>query len=145
VEESRSGEAADRTSRFFRWEVRLTPEEVAKAAAHYGAVGSVKDIVPRRIGTSGRVVELAVVGSEGEIVLKGLKIRFALGLKENLFVIDRELDEGGNVKLFVFTGKGWGHGVGLCQVGAFGMARAGSSYGQILAHYYPGTLVEQVY
>ncbi len=145
AELSRMGESADRTSRYFRWEVRMSPEDVAKSIARYGDVGVVKDVVPRRIGVSGRVVDLAVVGSKGDLLLKGMKIRFALGLRENLFVIDREIGDGGQVAQFVFTGKGWGHGVGLCQVGAYGMARAGSSYEQILAHYYPGTSLARSY
>jgi len=98
----------------------------------------VRDLVPRRLGVSGRVVELAVEGTTGELVLKGLKVRWGLGLRENLFVINRERDARGAVERFVVTGKGWGHGVGLCQVGAFGMALAGSSYEDILKHYYTG-------
>jgi stage II sporulation protein D len=145
VVHSRLGAAADHTSRYFRWEARLTPVEVAKAIARYGKVGKVRDVVPRRIGSSGRVVELAVVGTEGEVTLRGLKIRWALGLRDNLFVVDRELADGGDVQRFVFTGKGWGHGVGLCQVGAYGMARAGALHEAILAHYYPGIAVEKVY
>jgi stage II sporulation protein D len=82
------------------------------------------------------VIELAIHGSNRDIVLKGLEVRFALGVRENLFVIDRELERDGSVRQFVFTGKGWGHGVGLCQVGAFGMAQSGSTYDQILKHYY---------
>jgi peptidoglycan hydrolase-like amidase len=145
AELSRMGESADRASRYFRWEVRMTPADVARSIARYGDVGAVKDVVPRRIGVSGRVVDLAVVGSDGELLLKGMKIRFALGLRENLFVIDRELGDDGQVAQFVFTGKGWGHGVGLCQVGAYGMARTGSTYSQILAHYYPGTSLARSY
>ena len=125
-------------SRGYNWEVRLTPGEVAAAVSRYGNVGSVKDLVPRRIGVSGRVVELAVVGSDGELVLKGLKVRRALGVRENLFVVGREMDRGGAVERFVVAGKGWGHGVGLCQVGASGMAEAGASYEDILRHYYTG-------
>ncbi len=53
-------------------------------------------------------------------------MRWGLGLRENLFVIDREKDAAGDVTRFVFTGKGWGHGVGLCQVGSLGMAQAGA-------------------
>jgi stage II sporulation protein D len=104
----------------------------------YGKAGRVLDLQVRRTGVSGRVIELAVQGTEREIVLKGLEVRFALGVRENLFVIDRELAKDGSVRQFVFTGKGWGHGVGLCQVGAFGMAQAGASYEDILKHYYSG-------
>jgi stage II sporulation protein D len=141
ADQSRLGPAADRSSRYYRWEVRLTPAEVASAVARYGQVGTVRDVVPRRLGVSGRVVELAVLGSGQELVLQGLKVRWGLGLRENLFVIDRELDAAGEVARFVFTGKGWGHGVGLCQVGASGMAQAGSTYDQILKHYYTGVSV----
>jgi stage II sporulation protein D len=141
AEQSRLGAAADRGSRYYRWEVRLTPAEVASAVARYGQVGTVRDVVPRRLGVSGRVVELGVLGSESELVLQGLKVRWGLGLRENLFVIDRELDPSGEVARFVFTGKGWGHGVGLCQVGASGMAQAGATYDQVLKHYYAGIQV----
>lgn len=138
AEQSRMGPAADRSSRFYRWEERLTPAQIAKSMERYGIPGRVLDLHVRRTGVSGRVIELAVQGSEREIVLKGLEVRFALGVRENLFVIDRELAGDGSVREFVITGKGWGHGVGLCQVGAFGMAQAGSTYEQILKHYYAG-------
>jgi stage II sporulation protein D len=123
----------------------LTPQQVAEGVARYGDPGSVKDVVPRALGVSGRVGELAVVGSRGEVVLKGLKIRSALGLRENLFVLDRELDAAGQVKQFVFTGKGWGHGVGLCQVGSSGLAQTGATYEQILKHYYTGINLDRAY
>jgi stage II sporulation protein D len=136
-EQTRRGAAADRSSKYYNWEVRLTPREVAQAISRYGSVGEVRDLVPRRLGVSGRVVELAVEGSAGELLLKGLRVRWGLGLRENLFVIGRESGASG-IERFVFTGKGWGHGVGLCQVGAFGMAQSGSSYEAILKHYYSG-------
>ena len=106
----------------------MTPAEVAGAIARYGSVGAVRDIVPKRLGVSGRVVELEVVGALGQLDLKGLQVRWGLGLRENLFVINRETGPRGDVERFVITGKGWGHGVGLCQVGAFGMAQAGSTF-----------------
>lgn len=120
------------------WESRLTPAEVASALSRYGTVGEVHDIVPRRTGVSGRVVELAVVGSSGEVVLKGLKVRWGLGLRDSLFVVEREVAEDGAVERFVITGRGRGHGVGLCQLGAWGMARAGATFDGILKHYYRG-------
>jgi stage II sporulation protein D len=69
----------------------------------------------------------------------------ALGLKEDLFVMDRQYDKDGNVSVFVFSGKGWGHGVGMCQVGAYGMALRGKTYREILAHYYSGAEVTGAY
>ncbi len=128
----------NQTSRYYRWKADLTPADVARKIARYGSVGQVRDLVPRRLGVSGRVVELEVQGTSGDLLLKGLKVRWGLGLRENLFVIDRETDPQGQVQRFVISGKGWGHGVGLCQVGAFGMAQAGATYEGILHHYYTG-------
>jgi stage II sporulation protein D len=145
AQQSRLGPSADRTSRYFRWEVRLTPAELQKAVASQGGVGRVRDVAVRRLGVSGRVVELAVIGSDRELLLRGLKIRWALGLRENLFVVERELDEKGEVSRFLFTGKGWGHGVGLCQVGAYGMAKAGAPFEEILRHYYSGVRIQSAY
>ncbi|MGE0454082.1 MAG: SpoIID/LytB domain-containing protein [Vicinamibacteria bacterium] len=136
VEQPTQGVASDRGSRYSSWELRLTPEQVAIGVGRYGNVGRVRDLIPRRIGVSGRVVDLSVLGSDGELLLSGLRVRWGLGLRENLFVVDRELAADGSVARFVFTGRGWGHGVGLCQVGAYGMAHAGATYAQILGHYY---------
>jgi stage II sporulation protein D len=141
AERTPHGAAASYASRYYRWEARLTPSDVARSLARYGSVGLVRDIVPKRLGVSGRVVEADVIGSEGDIDLKGLQVRWGLGLRENLFVIDRETGPQGDVRRFVITGKGFGHGVGLCQVGAFGMAQAGSTFEQILRHYYTGIAV----
>ena len=138
AEQSRMGPSADRSSRFYRWEERLTPAQIAKSMGRYGNPGVVRDLQVRRTGVSGRVIELVVQGSERDVILKGLDVRFALGVRESLFVIDRELAKDGSVRQFVLTGKGWGHGVGLCQVGAFGMAQAGARYEEILKHFYSG-------
>jgi stage II sporulation protein D len=128
----------DRASPHYHWQTRLTPLDVARSIGRYGEVGRVRDLVPTRLGVSGRVVELKVVGTEGELDLRGLRVRLGLGLRENLFVIEREKGLRGEVQRFVITGKGWGHGVGLCQVGAFGMAQGGATFEEILRHYYTG-------
>jgi len=145
ADQSLLGASADRTSKVYKWEVRLTPEELATAISRYGEVGAVRDVTPRRYGVSGRVTELMVTGTDGELLLRGLRVRWGLGLRENLFVIDRERDASGTIRRFIFTGKGWGHGVGLCQVGSFGMAQAGSTYDRILQHYYTGITLQQAY
>ncbi len=145
ADQSLLGASADRTSKVYKWEVRMTPVELGTAVARYGDVGAVRDVTPRRFGVSGRVIELAVTGADGDLVLRGLRVRWGLGLRENLFVVDRERDQAGGVRQFIFTGKGWGHGVGLCQVGSFGMAQAGSTYDHILQHYYTGITLAQAY
>ena len=74
----------------------------------------------------------------GPVLLAGLEIRFALGLPETLFSVVSGKEAGGT-PVFTFYGRGWGHGVGLCQNGAFGLALAGKTSTEILARYYPGT------
>ncbi len=138
--EPATGPAADRSSRYFRWEVRATPEELSRNAPAGPHRRPARPGSAAAGGLGTRVVELAVVGRDAGQVLRGLRIRSALGLRENLFVIDRERDAQGGVRRFIFTGKGWGHGVGLCQVGAFGMAQAGATFDadpQALLHRHP--------
>jgi stage II sporulation protein D len=135
-----SGTGFDKTSRLFRWIERKSNEDLSRSInARQEGMGRILDLRPKRYGKSGRVVELEVVGVESSLVLKGLDIRRWLGLRENLFFIDRQRSPSGDVTSWVFTGGGWGHGVGLCQVGAYGMALAGHTYEEILYHYYTGT------
>jgi stage II sporulation protein D len=126
------------------WQVRLRPKDVERAVARYGSVGRVLDLVATRVGVSGRVVELRVTGTEGALDLRGQRVQLGLGLRESLFVLQRETSRSGEIERFVFTGKGWGHGVGLCQIGAAGMAREGASFEEILKHYYTGVKVAAV-
>lgn len=133
----------DRASRFNRWEVRKSREELEREINLHYPVGPLIDIAVRRRGTSHRVVELLITGTERQVLVKGLRIRTALGLRDILFEVDREFDAEGRVSSFVFTGRGWGHGVGLCQVGAFGMAQAGAKYQDILKKYYHGVRIEK--
>jgi stage II sporulation protein D len=135
------GGSFDRSSRFSRWVVRKTSAELTESVNARASVGEVTDLRPIRYGKSGRVAELEVVGTGGSAVLTGLGIRWGLGIRENLFFVDRQLGPDSEVTGWVFTGRGWGHGVGLCQVGAYGMAASGHDYKEILAHYYPGTQV----
>jgi stage II sporulation protein D len=142
---SLEGIASDRSSRYFQWDVSYSPAELEEKISRYADVGRVEELRPLRYGASERVVELEVVGSDGSAVLKGLQIRWALGLRENLFVVEKRYDELGSIEAWRFIGKGWGHGVGLCQVGASGMAIAGSGYREILQHYYSGVAIEKLY
>jgi stage II sporulation protein D len=139
------GASFDRSSRFSHWMVRKTVEEVSQGvnASLPTGIGTVIELRPKRYGASGRLAELEVVGTEGTGTLRGLAIRRALGIRENLFFLDRQSAPDGTARGWVFTGRGWGHGVGLCQVGAYGMAASGFSYRDILGHYYPGTRIDK--
>jgi stage II sporulation protein D len=143
---SSSGAATDHFSPFAHWTETLTPGEVLSRVSRAAAgVGQLLDVRVRRRGVSGRVLDLELVGTEGTSHIRGGRIRSALGLREQLFVVDRSFDDAGRVARFTFTGRGWGHGVGLCQVGAYGMARAGLSYEKILKSYYTGISLTKLY
>ncbi len=134
----------DRSSAFHRWQVRQSCEELEKKINDYYPIGRLVDIAVQERGKSHRVTELLITGTEGQAVVKGLKIRWVLGLRDILFTLDKEYGDGEQVTYFVFTGKGWGHGVGLCQVGAFRMAQAGAGYKDILKKYYKDIKVAKI-
>ena len=141
-----NGAATDHYSPFANWTETLTPDGVMSRLSHsVPAVGSLVDLRVRRRGVSGRVLDLEVVGTTATAHVRGGRVRSALGLREQLFVIDRAFDESGRVARFTFTGRGWGHGVGMCQVGAYGLARAGLSYDKILKSFYTGISVTKLY
>ena len=81
-------------------------------------------------------MELRLVGSRSSTTARGFDVRRLLDLRESLMVIEIQRDAAGKLDAIVFAGKGWGHGVGMCQVGAYGMAVRGSTYEEILAHFY---------
>lgn len=134
-----NGVADDRSSSVYSWEVRQSRRKVEKAINRRIAIGTLQDLRAVRRGVSGRIVELEVRGSRATTVVKGFDLRNLLGLRESLAVIEIQRSADGSVESVVFAGKGWGHGVGLCQVGAYGMAVRGQTYQAILAHYYQGS------
>jgi len=133
-----SGVADDRTSRLYSWEVRKSRHEIESAINRRISVGRLEDLRVVRRGVSGRIVELEVVGTRATTVVRGFDVRRLLDLRESLIVFEIQRDPEGQIEAVVFAGKGWGHGVGMCQVGAYGMALRGSSYREILGHYYQG-------
>jgi stage II sporulation protein D len=141
-----SGAASDRFSPFSNWSVGLTLAEAqARLSRFANRTGSLTDLRIASRGSSRRVTDLEIVGTNGTTHLRGGRIRSALGLREQLFVIDRRYDESGRLTGFTFTGRGWGHGVGMCQVGAYGLARAGFTYDRILKAYYSGIELTKMY
>ncbi|HEV2708265.1 MAG TPA: SpoIID/LytB domain-containing protein [Pyrinomonadaceae bacterium] len=147
VRPAQNGAASDRFSSYANWTVELTPAEVASRLARTttGRTGALVDLRVRSRGASRRALDLEVIGTQGSAHVTGGRIRTALGLREQLFVIERRYDETGRVAAFIFQGRGWGHGVGMCQVGAYGLARAGLSYDKILKSYYTGINVTRLY
>ena len=146
VKPAANGAAADRFSPFSSWTTDLTPGQVqARLARSARGIGTITDLRVVSRGSSHRVTDLEVVGTNGTAHVRGGRIRSALGLREQLFIIDRDYDDSGRVVEFIFNGRGWGHGVGMCQVGAYGLAKQGWSYEQILKAYYTGIELTRMY
>lgn len=138
------------TADFYRWRVRLTAEAAAALIQKKLGVdlGRVLALTPLARGLSGRIDRLRIVGDRQTLVVgKELEIRRALSeshLYSSAFVVDSEGDPA-RPEAFVLRGAGWGHGVGLCQIGAAAMAAQGHDHREILAHYYPGSQLERWY
>lgn len=133
------------TTDFYRWRVSYTQEELSKLVEKkLGAgLGTITDMRPLKRGTSGRICELRITGTKKTIVVgKELEIRRALSeshLYSSAFVVEKLGDT------FTLIGAGWGHGVGLCQIGAAVMGDKGYAYDEILRHYYPGAEIEKAW
>jgi stage II sporulation protein D len=141
-----NGAASDRFSPYANWTTALSVGEAQTRLARWSkGTGALADLRIAARGSSRRVVDLEIAGTNGTAHLRGGRIRSALGLREQLFVIDRRYDDAGRLTGFIFTGRGWGHGVGMCQVGAYGLARAGLSYDKILKTYYTGIELMKMY
>jgi stage II sporulation protein D len=146
VKPAPNGAAADRFSPFSNWTKTMSVAQVqGRLARAARGIGPIVDLRVVSRGSSHRVTDLEIVGTNGTAHVRGGRIRSALGLREQLFVIDREYDESGRVTDFNFVGRGWGHGVGMCQVGAYGLARQGWSAEQILKAYYSGIQLTRLY
>ena len=146
VKPTPNGAAADRMSPFANWTKGLSVAQVqARLARAARGIGQIMDLRVVSRGSSHRVTDLEIVGANGTAHVRGGRIRSALGLREQLFVIDREYDDTGRVTEFVFIGRGWGHGVGMCQVGAYGLAKQGWTSEQILKAYYSGIEITRMY
>jgi len=146
VKPAPNGAAADRFSPFSNWIRTMSVGQVqARLARAARGIGPIMDLRVASRGSSHRVTDLEIVGANGTAHVRGGRIRSVLGLREQLFVIDRRYDESGRVTEFVFTGRGWGHGVGMCQVGAYGLAKQGWSAEQILKAYYSNIQLTRLY
>ena len=138
------GASDDRSAAVYSWEERKTRRELQASINRRVSVGRLQDLRVLKRGVSGRVIELEVKGSQSSTTVRGFDVRRLLGLRESLMVIEVQRNTSGEIEAVVFAGKGWGHGVGLCQVGAYGMAVRGASYKEILGHYYSGAALEKL-
>ncbi|MEP6947437.1 MAG: SpoIID/LytB domain-containing protein, partial [Acidobacteriota bacterium] len=137
--------SAENMSPFTNWTKTLSAGEVQSRLSRYvRGIGTLYDVNIKQKGYSRRAVEIEIVGSNGVKSLRGGKIRSALRLNEQLFVINKRYN-GSSVASYTFTGRGWGHGVGMCQYGAYGLAKMGVKYDEIIKHYYTGVELTKEY
>jgi stage II sporulation protein D len=137
---------AEKMSPFTMWSANLTASAVQSRLSRYvRGIGTLIDVNIKQKGYSRRPTELEIIGTNGVKSLKGGKIRSALRLKEQLFFMNKRYGAGGRVVSYSFTGRGWGHGVGMCQYGAFGLGKMGLKYDAILKHYYTGIDLTKAY
>lgn len=133
------------TTDFYRWTVTYTQDELSALVLKRSGIdfGLIQELIPVERGTSARLVKLKIVGSKKTLIVgKELEIRRILStshLYSSAFTIKKDGDK------FILTGAGWGHGVGLCQIGAAVMGEKGYSYDKILLHYYVGASLEKLY
>ena len=133
------------TKHFFRWTVEYTVAELSELVRKRSGedYGEIVDLIPVARGTSGRLWKLKIVGTKKtKTIGKELEIRKTLSpshLYSSAFVVEKKDGK------FILHGAGWGHGVGMCQIGAAVMGAQGYKYNEILAHYFPGSIIEKKY
>lgn len=139
------------TLAFYRWQVIYTRQDLEEIIRKKSGldVGRLENLIPIARGPSGRIYKLKIEGSKKTVIIgKELEIRRWLSpshLLSSAFVVSAEREADGTVMRFIFDGGGWGHGVGLCQIGAAVMADKGFKVKDILAHYFTGTKLQKLY
>ena len=139
------------TTDFYRWKVNYSQTELSELLARRSGIdfGEIIDLIPVKRGESGRIIELNIVGTKRSIIVgKELEIRKWLSnshLYSSAFVVDKTDFSNGIPQYFTLTGAGWGHGVGLCQIGAAVMGEKGYPYNEILLHYFRGAELKKIY
>lgn len=135
----------------YRWRVEFSQEELSARLKEKTGIdfGDIVSLVPVRRGASARIVELMINGSRTSLLVgKELEIRRILSpshLRSSAFIVDTEGTKGNVPEKFILLGAGWGHGVGLCQIGAGVMGERGYAAEHILSHYFPGSKLEHLY
>jgi stage II sporulation protein D len=137
----------DQSAPSFQWTLSLT---AAQMRQRIPGIGDIISLTPVRTSPTGRVLALKITGSRGSRLIKGTEARSELGLKSTLFTVQPEFGlvagkAGSKPIRFLISGRGHGHGLGLSQWGAYGLAQQNKSYEEILMHYFQGTSLKTVY
>jgi len=139
------------TKDFYRWKVEYSQEELAKIIKEKSSLefGKIIDLIPIERGYSGRLIKLKIIGSKKTLTIgKELEIRNILSqshLYSSAFIIEKDNVINGIPQKFILIGAGWGHGVGLCQIGAAVMGEKGYHFDEILLHYFKGAQIKKNY
>jgi SpoIID/LytB domain protein len=139
------------TKDFFRWKLEYSQAELSSIIKNKSGFdfGDIIDLVPVERGQSARLIKLKIVGSKKTLVIgKELEIRRILSkthLYSSAFVIEKELNNSDIPQKFILSGAGWGHGVGLCQIGSAVMAERGHNFDEILLHYFSNATIIKIY
>ncbi len=129
----------DSASPYHRWSESIRVRDIQQKLDAYAGVGRLKALETLKKSEAGRTISMRFTVESGSRVLEGNDLRFALGLRSNhLDSISLSMDRDGFIEEISVSGRGWGHGVGLCQTGAVTMASKGKKYDEILHHYYRG-------
>ncbi len=137
VEYATGGATFENQSSWTEWIRRVSSRELMLRIASRTAGIEVREIAVKTRGASGRVLQASIETDRSQLLLSGFELRQALELPELIFTVQKGSAPDGSAE-FVFVGRGWGHGVGLCQNGAYGMALSGAKFDEILKHYYTG-------
>ncbi len=139
------------TKDFYRWKVEFTQIQLSDLIKRKSGIdfGSIKDLIPVERGLSSRLVKLKIVGTKKTLTIgKELEIRRTLSethLYSSAFIVEKFGEVDGIPEKFLLRGAGWGHGVGLCQIGAAVMAEQGYQFDEIATHYFKGAKLKKIY
>ncbi len=139
------------TKNFYRWKEELTQSEIKELLSAKTGIdfGNILDLIPLERGKSGRIVRLKIVGTKREKIFgKELEIRKILSkshLYSSAFIVEKKIIIENVPQIFVLRGAGWGHGVGLCQIGAAVMSNKGYEFDEILNHYFPNAQIKKLF
>ncbi len=139
------------TTDFYRWKIEYEQQELSDLINKNTGIdfGEIKDLVPFERGLSARLIKLKIIGTKKTLIIgKELEIRRTLStshLYSSAFIVDKEDIQNGIPQKFILIGAGWGHGVGLCQIGAAVMAAKGYQFDEILVHYFQNAKLKKIY
>jgi SpoIID/LytB domain protein len=139
------------TKNFFRWSVEYTQNELAALVKDKIGIdfGDILDLIPVERGSSSRLIKLRIVGTKKSLTIgKELEIRRILSknhLYSSAFIVDKIISKNDMPEKFIIRGAGWGHGVGLCQIGGAVMAEKGFQFDEILFHYFSNVTIKKIY